>query len=323
MALINLYTSANAVALEGTDAFGLISTGFYVPAHDAAFFKPFTGVGTYRLYRDGTAVRIRNNLYGAAYGFDVDAALPIYFQPNAYSIASVYVDPISFGPDPSHLSTLTYSGVTIPGNGNHCAVWHNAWYMVSGSTVYKNNMTSGANIATFSVTGALSFSADRLMICPDGTLVLIDFDNATYGVARFYDLYTSQTLYESTFARSSYALVDHINKNIWSIGLSDGKMRTYSFQPAPYAFSPFTLSGNRSRYRQDTVTTTLVGSNGELIKHWPVGWTITQDPSTGEAHMQYDYTETDENGQTSNVFCGPSDAALVGTSMTVEAWTGY
>jgi hypothetical protein len=177
-------------------------------------------------------------------------------------------------------------------------------------------------------------------------LVVVDFDNGSYGVLRFYDLTTGTSLYTSVVERSRSIYVDRVHKNIWSVALDDSHMQVYSFDVAPYVFNPFTMGANKSRYRQDDLSGTLLGAQGEPVRFWPVGWRLTQ-PSMGggflgdfevgfgplgshgsggpsaEGHLEHDYTETDAAGVTENLYCGPGSLDYVGQSATIEAWTGY
>ena len=314
MALINLYTASGATVLGSGDTLNVNSASYFSRRHDAAYFNS-NGMSAYRLYRDGTAVRVRHAMsYYYSKTYDVDLDLGVTFQVAGVNLND---DPISYTYDPSKPSRLTHTGVLAysPTSG---VIWKNAWYRTSGSTVYKKSLDASADLGSFAVAGTLSFTADRVYITPDGTVVLLDFDNGTYGVARFYDLSTGLSLYESTFARSAHAFVDMNTRNIWSIGLSDNIMRTYSFSPAPTVFDPLTVGSNRSRYREDAISATLKGSNGELITNWPVGWTLT-----GAGSLRDAASITDANGVATNVYRGPQDAGSVGTSVTIEAWTGY
>lgn len=343
--LIKLYEATSSTDPEAIDAFSNITSGWYAARYDCAVhFSASFGGGFYKLYRDGTLIRIcvaADRLYG----FSVDHDLPFAWYPGQ---ATYLHDAIGMKLDPSKAGPITYTGLTASSH-NYPVVYGGYYYRVASATTFtKHNLATGALVETFTTTGTLApFSADRLDITPQGVVVMMDLDNSTVGLVRFYDLTTRTTLYESAIERSRAVFVDRVHKNIWSVKLSDSRMQVYSFDVAPYAFTPFTVGSNRSRYRQDTISTILVGAQGEPVRFWPVGWRLTQ-PSMGggfmgdlelgfgplgshgspgpsaEGHLQYDdITTTDAAGVTTNLYCGPGSADYVGQSATIEGWTGY
>ncbi len=325
MALVQLYTAADASVLVGPyESWSVGSSyGFYLRRYDCVAFYSSSYLGSiHKIYRDGTVVRVTSmNSYPYLTGYDQDVDLTAtYFS--IFGTGNYYNDPISMKYDPSKPAALTYSGVIIPGaGGGRTTVWQGAYYQTNGgSTFYKLNLTTGAVLHTYSLPASITpFSADRLAITQDGIGVLLDFDNGTYGVAKFYNISTNTYLYTSTFARSQQAFVDSVNNNIWSIGTADTKMRTYSFQPAPSTFTPISWGTNHKRFREDAITATLKGSNGELITNWPVGWILTGT----EGNLDETFSLTDENGVATNKYCGPGVDDYLGGDMTIEAWTGY
>jgi hypothetical protein len=197
-------------------------------------------------------------------------------------------------------------------------IWNGSYYRPTGSTVQKRSM-SGTVQSTITVTGTQTFSADRAFITQSGKLVVIDFDNGTYGVARFYDLTSSTMLYEAVFDRSFIACVDTVHEHIWALDLTTKKMKVWSFLIAPQNFSAITMSANRARYREDTLSVTLRGSLNEPVPNWPVSWAL----STGEGRLEKSYTVTDASGVTTNRYFGPGVDDFVGGSQTITVSTGY
>jgi len=292
--------------------------------YDAVALFSSTYLGSMvKIFRDGTLVRMGvGGIYPYQKGYDANIDLSMTYPLSA--LPHLYDDPISMKYDPSKPAPLTYAGVISPGNAGGTAIVYGAAYYHPnvGTQVLKKNLTTGATIQTITLPTTLTpYGHDRISILPDGLLVALDFDNGTFGIAKFYNLNTGTFLYTSTFARSAHAFVDTVNRNIWSIGLSDSKMRVYDFQPAPSQFSPFTVGTNRKRFRSDEITTTLKGSNGELIANWPVQWELNQ--AVPEGALDKLYTVTDELGVTTNRFYGPGVDDFLGQSTEIKAWTAY
>lgn len=343
--LIKLYESATPTVPDAQSAFSISTAGWYCQRYDCAVHFGLTHIASvYKVFRDGTLVRMGNGSFNHVYGFSIDEDLPISIGS---SVAPLLNDPVGMKYDPAKFASLSYTG-TI-GAGHTRPLVYNGYYYIGAGTanVTKRNLATGALVETIVTTGVISpFAVDRLDITLDGILVAIDADNGTHGVVRFYDLTTGLNLYTSAFARSRAVYVDRVHKNIWSVRLSDSIMEVYSFDVAPYVFSPFTMGSNRSRYRQDDLSGTLLGAQGEPVRFWPVGWRLTQPNqgggfvgdlevgvgalgsngslgSSAEGHVEHDYTETDEGGATENLYCGPGSVDYVGQSATIEAWTGY
>jgi hypothetical protein len=274
----------------------------------------------YKIYRDGTAVRCSGSQGQIAFlGYDLNEDLVFTNMHLSTPHSNWYNDPIGLKYDFTKPAALTHTGWVLPDATFNAFVWGNNYYTGSVATITKRNLATGASEGTYVTTGSITpFSMDRFSITPDGWIVAIDYDNGSFGVVRFYNVYTAQQ-YTSTIDKSKLAWVDWKNKNIWSVKLSDSKLQIYTFEVAPASFSAITLGGNRSRYRQDSASVTLRGSNNEPVPFWPVAWSLT----TGEGHLQEDYTETDIDGIATNVYCGPGVTDYVGGSQTIEVSTGY
>lgn len=314
MALIKLYEAANPTTLYGTEVFGLSSYtfGWYMKRHDCVVFNNAVFAGNYKIFRDGTACRVcAGNNYKNSYDADRDL---IYIN-NILGVTNFYNDPISLLHDQSQPARFTNNGPNF-----HAAfIWHSIAYRVSAFTVTKYDL-AGTVLGTFNVTGSITpFIADTIAVTEDGILVLVDDDNGTYGVARFYDLYTSTVLHTSVFDRARRSFVDTVNKNIWSINVTTGKMQVWSFDVAPSNFTSITMGANRCRYRQDDLSVTLRGSVNEPVPNWPVKWTL----ATAEGHLRDEVTFTDTSGVTENLYCGPGADDYVGAGQTITVETGY
>jgi hypothetical protein len=232
---------------------------------------------------------------------------------------SYYNDPIGLKYDASKPAKLTHTGWVLPDATYNPYVWGNNYYTGSSATITKRNLATGVSEGTFVTSGSITpFSMDRFSITPDGWIVAIDYDNGSFGVVRFYNMHTAEQ-YTSTINKSKLAWVDWKNKNIWSVKLSDSKLEIYTFEVAPASFSAITLGANRSRYRQDNASVTLLGSANEPVPFWPVAWSLT----TGEGTLHEAYTETDINGIATNIYCGPGADDYVGGSQTIQVSTGY
>lgn len=312
MSLIKLYEASTATTLYGSEGFYTLG-GWYVKRHDCAIFNNQAGGSYYKIYRDGTAIRVRNG-YGMLESFDADAD-SVYCINFFSSSVNYYSDPIHLGFNPSTPSKFTNKTHTMYSNNY---LWHGIAYGVAGSLVTKYNM-AGTSLGTFSVTGAQPFAMNTVAVTRDGILVVVDFDNGTYGVVRFYDLNTSTMLYEATFDRSKKVFVDTEHKHLWSINLTTNKMQVWSFLIAPQNFTSITMGSNRARYRQDDLSVTLRGSINEPVPNWPVAWSL----STGEGHLKEDVTMTNASGVATNLYCGPGADDYVGGSQTITVSTGY
>jgi hypothetical protein len=341
--LIKLYQATAASTVDAIDAFSSITSGWYLPRYDAVWYAGSSGLGSiYRIFRSGLVVRMCGATSGRYYGYDADIDRVLSHEAG---VASVLHDPVGQKYDPAAPATLTYTGLSASSH-NYPFVWRGAYYTIVGAVVTKRNLATGASEATYTLTGALTwFGGGRIHITPEGVLVAW-VDNGTYTVVRFYDLPTNTNLYESCMEQMRFVFVDAVHHNIWGIRLADSLMQVYSFDVAPYTFNPFTMGANKSRYRQDVLSGTLLGAQGEPVRFWPVGWRLTQ-PSMGggflgdlevgygalgsngslgpsaEGHLEHEWTLTDENGVTENLYCGPGSVDYVGQSATIEAWTGY
>jgi len=343
--LIKLHEAAQTTIPDILSAFSISTAGWYVSRYDCAVhFGVSHTASVYKVFRDGTLVRMGNGSFNRFYGFSIDDDLPFSIEP---ATSNRMNDPIGMKYDPAKPAPITYTGLVA--SGHVFPVVYGGYYytIASGSNVTKRNLATGALVDTIVTTGAITpFSGERVDITPDGIMVVMDFDNGTYGVLRFYDLVAGVNLYTSVVERSRAIYVDRVNRNIWSVRLSDSKLQIHSFDVAPYVFNPFTMGANKSRYRQDALAGTLLGAQNEPVRFWPVGWRLTQPAQGGgflgdfevgygalgshgalgpsaEGHLESDYTETDSAGVTENLYCGPGSADYVGQSATVEAWTGY
>jgi len=329
--LIRLSEAVLPTTVGVVDAFSSMTAGWYMPRYDAAWYTGSSFLGShYKIFRDGSVVR---TCVAAArsYGYDADLDRVMSFTISAAPLSH---DPIGMKHDPGQPAALTYTGLILAGHALPF-VWHGYYYTIFSTTVTKRNLATGAAVTTYTLTGVLPFPGGaRLDITPDGVLVAW-VDNGTTTTVRFFDLTTSTNLYESVIDRAVSVFVDRVHKNIWAINFNTLKTQVYSFDVAPYIFSPFTMGANKSRYRQDTLSGTLLGSHGEPVRFWPVGWRLTQpivgggflgDVEVGagplgsggsggpsaEGHLEHSYTETDAAGVTENLYCGPGSVDYVG-----------
>lgn len=322
MALLQLYESAAALVLPGAvyseDFTTTSSSGWYMRRYDCVVVYNNSFGGCFKLYRSGKVVRVSRSALGSFYlgGYDanLDTALTI---PLAGTVLNNDVVGMIYNPqDPS---ALTYTGVIVPSGHANPVVYGQKYYRVAGATVTSHNLATGATIDTYVLTGSIApFGAERVDITDDGWLVGMDFDNGTVGVLRFYNLVTGEQ-YTSSVARAKFIWIDRVNKNVWVYRLSDSKLAIYTMQPAPATMSAVTMSANRARYREDTLSVTLTGSNGEVVPYWPVEWLM----STSEGHLEFAYTKTNASGVATNRYCGPGATDYVGASLTITARTGY
>jgi hypothetical protein len=79
------------------------------------------------------------------------------------------------------------------------------------------------------------------------------------------------------------------------------------------------MSSNQSRYKEDTLSVSLHGSNGEAVPNWPVKWEL----ATSEGHLKEEITYTDLSGVATNAYCGPGATDFVGASQSILVSTGY
>lgn len=318
MALLKLYESAAAITIPSAEDFTTLSYGWYMRRYDCVVVLNTVYGGCFKLYRSGKVVRVCRSALGtslaAGYDTNVDKMITVGF-----ATAPLYNDVIGMLWNPQDLASITYTGTIIPSGHLHPIVYGQKYYRGSGSTVTSHNLTTGATIDTYTVSGSITpFSMDRVDITDDGWLVCMDFDNGTYGVLRFYNLTTGEQ-YQSTVDRAKFIWIDRVNKNVWVYRLSDNKLIVHTMHPAPATMSAVTMSGNRARYREDTLSVTLTGSSGEVVPYWPVEWIM----STSEGHLEFDYTETNASGVATNRYCGPGATDYVGASLTITARTMY
>jgi len=347
MALTHLYTAQQDTVFIFTDSWTNVGSYLvYSRRDDCALY--FTFYGTYKIFRDGSAARrVRGDNY-AWFSYDVDNDRVIATKTNITGYPNYYVDTMHNLYNPSQNSPITYDMVTASHNG--VVYYKNEVYRASSSgnvtTVSVFNRSTGSLIRTYTVTATLTpFSVDTYWITRDGKLILVDRDNGTKCLIQFYDLPTSTLLYETSIPTSRWVVVDDVHNNIWSVNASTLKLEIYSFQPAPSTISTVVTS-NRSRYKQDTVTVTLTGSDGEKITNWPIGlraynagsgsaflggsalgMTPLGSSITGnfdpQGDLADDYGVTDENGVFVTTYCGPGSEDFSGQSVTIEAWTAY
>jgi hypothetical protein len=324
MALLKLYESASAMALplpvSGED-FSTSSMGWYLRRYDCAVMMSTGFGGCFKVFRSGHIVRMcRSGIGSGVYFANYDSDADKMFTTGGAGVVPVYNDVIGLQHNPQDPAALTYTGTLTPSAHFNNVVYRGKYYPspAGGTTVTSRNLATGALIDTLVLTGSLTFSANRVDITDDGWICLMDFDNASFGVIRFYHIDTGE-MYESTTDRAKFMWVDRVNNNIWIYRLSDNKMVVYDMQVAPATMSAITMGANRSRYREDNLSVTLTGSNGELVKNWPVEWLM----STSEGHLEFEVTETDESGIARNRYCGPGVNDYAGASLTITARTAY
>jgi len=345
MALHKLYEANAATAFHGSDAWSSGHLMFSKRDDGCLFFgNPFNG--TYKVFRDGTAIR-RVRAWGTAfYSYDVDRDRIIHIGVGSPTI-NYNIDTMHHIYNPNETpfiqfnasSALFYYGTIFRGE------IYKGITAAGTTTVTKKDPVTGTTLGSFQTVATLTpFVSDITVITPEGLCILIDKDNGTYGVLQFYDLWKSQLLYETTIPRAYQVAVDYVNKNIWSVGIVSNRLQIHSFQVEPYAMA-LAMSSNRQRYNEDTLTATLTGSNNEKVVGWPVGWRLTQPVpgggflgdealgmaplgssgqpgGTAEGHLETEYSVTDDLGEAHNTYCGPGAADFVGTSATIQAWTG-
>lgn len=325
--LIKLFESAASMAggLKSPDAsfsvFALSGGTQYIPSTDSFYVAGATH--HYRAYRDGTMVRIGANLGGGSlYFYDWNAGLPFYI--NLFTPATrMRFDPITWQPRPATSPVLAYDIVAATNYQKGNILKDGLlWYRLNATQVRALDATTGSTVTTLTTTGTASaYAIEYFGFTRDSLMIAVQWYNSFYnlGVVRVHDVATDTTLYETRIDSAWRGALDHVNNTIWSINKSTNNAQLWSLQPAPSAFSPFTVGSNRKRYREDAITTTLVGAHGELIKNWPVGWTL----DTAEGHLEHLYTETDEDGVTTNKYCGPGADDYAGGTQIITAWTGY
>lgn len=322
MALLKLYEAANATVLYGTDTFLTLSSYHmqYSPRYDCAIYVPSSTLQSlYKVFRDGTAVRIHRSNLGGNLGYETETDRFYSIDVSGALGGNRYIDPVALLVDRTRPAFVTSTGFT--NRQIDAVVWRNEYYNIGGSTVYVYSPTAVLQ-RSFTLTGTLSgFVGDRVFISPTGKLIAVDVNNTTIGRGhvRFYDLTLGQNLYESTFDVAKVVFVDTKHENLWSINNSTGKMQTWSFRVAPANFTAITMGSNKSRYREDALSVTLRGSDNEPAPYWVVKWSL----STSEGHLVETYTETGLDGVVTNTYCGPGAADFVGGSQTITVETGY
>ena len=327
MALIKLYESASAVSVPfptmGEDI-STLSMGWYMRRYDCVVFYNTGFGGCFKLFRSGHCVRMSRSALGSIYlcGYDtnVDKIVTVASVWTGTLTVPVYNDPINMLYNPQDPAALTNTGVIIPDAHTNFVIHGNRYYPspAGGTSFVAANLANGDTLETITLTGSLTFVANRVDVTDDGWYVLMDFDNGSAGVIRFKHSVTGEQ-YESTTERGKFMWLDRVNNNIWVYKLSDSKLAVYSMQVAPATISAVTMGANRCRYREDNLSVTVTGSNGELVKNWPVEWLM----STSEGHLEFDVTETDSLGVARNRYCGPGADDYVGASLTITARTGY
>lgn len=326
MALLKLYASAAAISplpgvVSGEDFVAAQSFGWYMRRYDCVVMFNSGYGGCFKLYRSGKVVRVcrAGQIYTVG-GYDANVDKMMSLQYAGTFPYHMYNDAIGMMHNPQDQASITYAGVIIPDGHLHPVVYGQKYYHASGTAnVLSRSLSTGALIDTVVLTGSITpFIGDRVDITDDGWLVGIDFDNGTVGVLRFYNLVTGEQ-YTSSVDRAKFIWIDRVNKNVWVYRLSDSKLVIYTMQVAPATMSAVTMSGNRARYREDTLSVTLTGASGEVVPYWPVEWTM----STGEGHLEFDYTETNASGVATNRYCGPGATDYVGASLTITARTAY
>lgn len=322
MALLKLYESADAMTplpgpwYSGEDI-NASSFGWYMRRYDCAVIMNTVFGGCFKIYRSGKVVRVCRSALGSGIvgGFDtnIDKMMSI-----GISTAPLYNDVIGMIWNPQDLAALTYQG-TVTNGHSHPVVYGQKYYCPSGTNVIARNLTTGATIDTIAMGGSVTpFFAERVDVTDDGWLVSMDFDNGAFGVLRFHHLVTG-VQYSSTVDRAKYIWLDRVNNNVWVCRLSDSKMVVYTTQVAPTTMSAITMGTNRCRYREDALSVTLTGSNGEPASNWPVEWTM----STSEGRLEFSVTNTNASGIATNRYAGPGATNYVGAALTITAKTAY
>jgi hypothetical protein len=328
MALLKLYESANPVSIPfpvtGEDISGINTYSWYFRRYDCVVVWSNGFGGCFKLYRDGTCVRMCHGRLGVtvlmSYDANVDKGVSQLTTGTFIGGANnVYNDPIGMLWDPSKPATMT--NPALPD-----AHWRN---IVSGSSYYRspiggtattrNNLTNGDTIETITFTGSQTFSADKFEMTDDGWMMLIDYTNGTRGVIRFKHRDTGE-MWESTVDAAKCIWVDRVHNNIWVYRASDSKLLVYDMKVAPATISAPTMGANRSRYREDDIQVTVLGSESEPVRDWPIEWVMSDNV---QGHLEFEVTRTDDSGIARNRWCGPGADDYLGGNLTITAQTAY
>jgi hypothetical protein len=142
--LIKLYEATTSTVPPSPDGISSVVSGWYAARYDAVVLLGGSHLaGTYKIFRDGSIVRMANGPAFSVHGFSIDDDLPITIPTTPAS--PLLNDPIGMKYNPSKLSSLTYTGTVASGHTNP-VVYKGYYYTVSGATVTKRNLATGAAV---------------------------------------------------------------------------------------------------------------------------------------------------------------------------------
>jgi len=325
MSLLAVHTSASSPTTTTEWTTSVIQdvnmATFFIPGRQA-FYTADTN-HTYIMYYDGSGVRLGRGFGGAGSSlvtYHREKGLPLIYTDDRFispgTIRVFEIDPTSFYQDYSKQYTYNTS--------NFANVYYQGmvWSVATSFPKYvvRKYNAAGTLQKTYTIhsTGLTTgFEIDGLWFSESGEWMYVT--DKSLGLLRSWNLNTDTFGAQWSYSPAYRLAYDQVNDLLWTIRISDTKVVIYKMTPAPATIT-VVVGANRARYKQDSVTATVLGSESEPVPNWPVSWSLT---GGSQGHLHTSYSVTNSAGVATNTYYGPGDNDYTGASQTIEATTGY
>jgi|GEM_PF-3080645 len=316
MALELIYTSTKTVA--NVSGLGSTDAAVFMPNWDAVLTRlaVYSGYGNlFKVFRDGTAICIGNQLSGLRFGSLAGgggvALVPVTGGYDAYGL-----DPIAGQPDYGRkLNGLVLDGGWIlsgdlfdPDQG---LLYHRG---SGGRTVERRRLSDGQVVSSFSIEADTQIAYHAYHYAGAGRALAVSYNSP--GKAVFFDYNTGEIVLASELGLAARIVAyDHLHRLVIAV-LADGRVKVFTSEALPANLSsPAFAPAAAGKLQGNVLTTRLTGSRGEPIGDAWVKWRLAGDKGS----LEKPYTRTDTDGYARNFYYGPeTDLGLGQETVIVE-----
>lgn len=316
MALELIYTSTRTV--PNVSGLGSTDAAAYMPHWDAVLTRlaVYSGYGNlFKVFRDGTAVCIGNQLSGLRFGSLAGgggaALVPVTGGYDAYVI-----DPIAGQPDYGRkLNGLVLDGGWMVSGGlfdpDQGLLYNRG---ANGRMVERRRLSDGQVVSSFVIETDPFTAYHAYHYAGAGRALAVSY--ASPGKVVFFDYNTGEIVLASELGLAARIIAYDVIHRLVVAVQPDGRVKVFTSEALPASLSaPEFLPATAGKLKGNVLTTWLTGSRGEPIGDAWVKWRLTGNKGS----LEKPYTRTDANGYAVNYYYGPeTDLGLGQETVIVE-----